>query len=132
MQGFGNFSGDPGESDMILRNTNGGAGSNVGALEVYDIRNNQITGANLMGRVGFTWSVQGFGDFNGDGTSDMIMREALTGALQVYDIANNEFTGSLRWDNRAGVARLPSGFGNFSSNPGETDMLVRRLQHRGV
>jgi hypothetical protein len=36
--GFGNFS-SRGESDMLLRN------SNTGALELYDINNNQITGA---------------------------------------------------------------------------------------
>ena len=43
--GFGNFS-SLGESDMILRNTN------TGGLEVYDINNNQITGAAFMGTVG--------------------------------------------------------------------------------
>src|SRR6202007_813357 len=97
VQGFGNFSGNPsqppvpGETDMILRNT---SITGLGAFAVYDIRNNQITGFNFMGRVGLTWSVQGFGDFNGDGTSDMIMRNAFTGELQVYDIANNQFTGS--------------------------------------
>ena len=123
VQGFGNFSGNPGESDMILRNTNGGVGSNVGALVVYDIRNNQITGSSSMGRVGLTWSVEGFGDFNGDGTSDMIMRN-VTGALQVYDIANNQIIGSAPMGT-IGREWRPSGFGHFSGNPGETDMLMR-------
>jgi hypothetical protein len=39
--GVGNFSGR-GESDMILRN------SNTGGLEVYDIANNQLTGASSL------------------------------------------------------------------------------------
>jgi hypothetical protein len=47
--GFGNFSSIPGETDMILRN------SNTGGLEVDDIRNNQITNAAFMGTVGLEW-----------------------------------------------------------------------------
>jgi len=43
--GFGNFS-SLGETDMVMRNANNGG------IEVYDIRNNQIIGANCMGTVG--------------------------------------------------------------------------------
>jgi hypothetical protein len=39
----------PGETDMILRN------SNTGGIEVYDISNNQMTGAALLGTVGLEW-----------------------------------------------------------------------------
>jgi probable HAF family extracellular repeat protein len=122
VQGFGNFSGNPGESDMILRNT---SITGLGGFEVYDIRNNQITGANFMGRVGLTWSVQGFGDFNGDGTSDMIMRNGLTGQLQVYDIANNQFTGSAPMGT-IGREWRASGFGDFNGD-GTTDMIMRNF-----
>src|SRR5205807_2071396 len=45
VQGFGNFSGNPGESDMMLRNNSITGG---GALAVYDIRNNAITGFSPM------------------------------------------------------------------------------------
>jgi hypothetical protein len=45
VMGFGNFS-SRGETDMILRN------SATGGVEVYDIANNQLTGANFMGSVG--------------------------------------------------------------------------------
>ncbi len=38
-----------GESDMLLRN------SNTGGLEVYDIANNQLTGAAFIGNVGVDW-----------------------------------------------------------------------------
>jgi hypothetical protein len=44
----------PGTFDMVLRNTN------TGAFEVYDIANNQITGAALLGMVGMDWHVGGF------------------------------------------------------------------------
>src|SRR5712672_2777210 len=122
VQGFGNFSGNPGESDMILRNT---SITGLGAFEVYDIRNNQITGANFMGRVGLTWSVQGFGDFNGDGTTDMILRNFNTGDLQLYDIANNQITnsfflGTIGLDWRfAGVAPIHA--------PGASDLVLRNI-----
>jgi len=44
----------PGASDMVLRNVN------TGAFEVYDIANNQITGASALGSVGLDWQVGGF------------------------------------------------------------------------
>ena len=51
--GFGNFSGNANETDMILHN------SNTGALEVYDIANNALTAAYSMGAVGLNWEVGG-------------------------------------------------------------------------
>ncbi|MFZ2068550.1 MAG: hypothetical protein WAV27_21470, partial [Xanthobacteraceae bacterium] len=42
-----------GTSDMLMRN------SNTGAFEVYDIANNQLTGAAPMGQIGLEWSVAG-------------------------------------------------------------------------
>jgi hypothetical protein len=44
----------PGTTDLVLRNTN------TGAFEVYDIANNQITGAALLGTVGLDWQLGGF------------------------------------------------------------------------
>src|SRR5207237_1318024 len=82
---FGNFS-SRGETDMILRN------SNTGGVEVYDIANNQITGANFMGGVGLDWQFSGVGNFSGRGESDMLLRNANTGGFEVYDIANNQIT----------------------------------------
>ena len=51
--GVGNFSGMPGETDLMLRNIN------TGGLEVYDIANNQITGAAFLGTVGLGLAVRG-------------------------------------------------------------------------
>jgi hypothetical protein len=52
--GFGDFSGNANETDMLMRN------SNTGAFEVYDIADNTITSAAPMGQVGLEWSVSGF------------------------------------------------------------------------
>jgi len=47
-------------------------------LEVYDINNNQITGAAFMGAVGLNWQFSGIGNFSGRGESDMILRNSNT------------------------------------------------------
>ena len=83
---------------MILRNVN------TGGVEVYDINNNQITGANFMGTVGLDWQFSGVGNFSGRGTSDMLLRNANTGGLEVYDINNN--ADHQRRLHRHGRARL--------------------------
>src|SRR4029077_10421333 len=51
--GVGNFSGNPGETDLLLRN------SKTGGLEVYDIANNQLTGAAFIGTVGWIGNSRG-------------------------------------------------------------------------
>jgi Holliday junction resolvase-like predicted endonuclease len=85
--GFGDFSDNAGETDMLMRN------SNTGAFEVYDISHNAITSAAAMGAVGLEWQVAGFGDFSGNaGETDMLMRNSSTGAFEVYDIGNNAVT----------------------------------------
>ena len=43
-----------GASDLVLRNVN------TGAFEVYDIANNQLTGAASLGQVGLDWQLGGF------------------------------------------------------------------------
>src|SRR5262249_26052796 len=42
-----------GASDLVLRNVN------TGAFEVYDIANNQLTGAAPLGAVGLDWQLGG-------------------------------------------------------------------------
>jgi hypothetical protein len=44
----------PGASDLVLRNVN------TGAFEVYDIANNQLTGAANLGQIGLGWQLGGF------------------------------------------------------------------------
>ena len=51
--GFADISGNPGESDMLMRN------KNTGAFEVYDISSNMITSATSLGAVGLDFQVGG-------------------------------------------------------------------------
>src|SRR5262249_33207721 len=84
----GNFPG-PGHSQTILRN------SSTGALEVYDISNNQITGAAFIGTIGLDWQFSGVGNFSGvPGETDLLLRNGKTGGFEVYNINNNQLTGA--------------------------------------
>jgi hypothetical protein len=118
---FGNFSSIPGETDMMLRR------SSDGLLLIDDIRNNQITGSFFTGPVGTDWQFSGVGNFssNPDGVArDLMLRRISDGALQVYNFANNQLTGSSSIGT-VGPDYKFSGVGNFSSVPGESDLLLR-------
>jgi hypothetical protein len=118
---FGNFSSIPGETDMMLRR------SSDGLLLIDDIRNNQITGSFFTGPVGTDWQFSGVGNFssNPDGVArDLMLRRVSDGALQVYNFANNQLTNSFSIG-PVGPDYKFSGVGNFSSNPGESDLLLR-------
>ena len=62
--GLGDFSGNPGETDMIMRD------SNTGNLDYFDIQHNQIVGAGAIGSIGANWQVLGIGDFSGNANED--------------------------------------------------------------
>jgi hypothetical protein len=123
--GFGDFSTRANETDMLMRN------SNTGAFEVYDISNNAITSAGSMGQVGLEWTVAGFGDFSSNpGETDMLMHNTNTGTFEYYDISHNAITaaGSMAVTYPTGTVAsqwVVAGFGDFSGNSNETDMLLR-------
>jgi hypothetical protein len=55
--GFGDFSGNANETDMLMRAT---SGPDAGDFELYDISHDAITSAAPMGAVGLEWTVAGF------------------------------------------------------------------------
>ena len=67
-----------GASDPVLLNVN------TGAFEVYDIANNQLTGAASLGSVGLDWQLGGFaadpptGSMGGSGSTSQLV-QALAG-----------------------------------------------------
>src|SRR5205807_7350747 len=60
---------------------------------LYDIANNQITGAFFLGSVGVDWQFAGVAPISGPSASDLVLRNNL-GAFQVYTIAGNTLVGS--------------------------------------
>ena len=61
----------------------------------------------------------------------MLLRNSNTGGLEVYDIANNQITNGASIG-AVGVDWKFSGVGNFSSVPGETDLLLRNANTGGL
>jgi hypothetical protein len=105
--GVGNFSGVPGETDLLLRNVN------TGALEVYDITNNQLIGAAFIGTVGLDWQFAGIAPVHAPGASDLVLRNVNTGAFEVYNIAGNQLIGAAS----LGQVGLDWQLGGFAAHP---------------
>src|SRR5262249_47252750 len=121
----GNFSGVPGEADLLLRN------SSTGALEVYDINNNQVTGAAALGTVGLEWQFAGVAPVRGAGTSDLVLRNINTGAFEAYNIANNQIVGAASLG-QVGLEWQPGGFAAdpapaSTGGAGSTAQLVQAM-----
>ena len=118
VEGFGDFSGNANETDMMMRSASG-------AFQIFDISNSHITKSVAAGQVGLEWSVAGFGDFSGNANeTDMLMRRT-DGTLEVFDISNNAITKAVA-AGQVGPEWSIVGFGDFSGNANETDMMMRR------
>src|SRR5262249_21720438 len=121
--GRGHFSGVPGETDLLLRNVN------TGGLEVYDINNNQLTGAAFLGPIGLEWQFAGVAPVSGAGRSDLVLRNVNTGAFEVYDIANNMITSAPG----LGAVGLDWQLGGFAIDPptasmGDSNQVAQLVQ----
>src|SRR5712672_842830 len=111
---------------MILRN------KTTGGLELYDIANNQITGAAFLGTVGLDWQFAGIAPIHAPGASDLVLRNKNTGQFEAYDIAGNTLVGAaslgavgLDWQ-LGGFATDPP-TGSMGSSDGSTSQLVQAM-----
>jgi hypothetical protein len=93
------------------------------STELYNIGNNVITSVSNLGTIGLNFQVAGFGDFNADGTTDMMLRNTHTGALEIYDIKNNAIV-SASSPGTVGPDFQVAGFGPFHA-PAAFDMILR-------
>jgi hypothetical protein len=126
--GVGNFSGVAGETDLLLRNVN------TGGLEVYDINNNQITGAAFLGTTGLDWQFAGVAPVHAAGASDLVLRNTNTGAFEVYDIANNQITTAaslgqvgLEWQLGGFAANAPTASTGSMDGSSQAAQLVQAM-----
>jgi hypothetical protein len=112
-----------GTTDMVVKRDDG---NNVITYGLYhDIKNNQFNDFSIVGRVGSEWTVVGFADLGGTGTSDMIVRRTGDNAFGVYhDINDNRFT-AFRMVGPVGPEWQVMGFGSIGG-AGRDEMLVRR------
>jgi hypothetical protein len=88
---------------------------------MYDINNNQLTGAAFIGTVGLDWQFAGIGPVHGPRESDLVLRNKNSGAFEVYDIANNQLTGAAP----LGAVGLDWQLGGFAADP-PTGAIGRR------
>src|SRR5206468_4302913 len=114
---FGNFSGAPGETDMIMRNTNSGA------MVIYDIASIQVTSASFIGSVGLDWQFAGVAPVHSPGASDLVLRNVNTGQFEVYDIAGNTLVGAAS----LGQVGLDWQLGGFAVDPPTDDSSAGQL-----
>src|SRR6516225_2525934 len=110
-------------ADMILRASN--TSLIAGQYEIYDIGNNAILAASVLGQVGTDFQFAGLGSFFGSDTTDMLLRSATTGAFEVYDISNNNITNAAALGT-VGLNFQVAGFGDFNRD-GSTDMVLRNV-----
>jgi hypothetical protein len=82
-------------------------------LEVYDIANNQLTGAAFIGTVGLDWQFAGIAPIHAAGASDLVLHNVNTGAFEVYDIAGNQLIGAAS----LGQVGLDWQLGGFAADP---------------
>jgi hypothetical protein len=100
-------------------------------LEVYNINNNQLTGAAFLGTVGLDWQFAGIAPIHATGASDLVLRNVNSGAFEVYDIANNQIVGAAT----LGSIGLDWQLGGFAADPptgsmgssGSTSQLVQAM-----
>ena len=54
------------------------------------------------------WQVVGTGDFNGDGTSDILWRNSVTGQFDQWRMAAGQWAGSIDLGSRSPIGRSPA------------------------
>jgi hypothetical protein len=75
--------------------------------------------------VGLNWRVAGFGDFNADGTTDMMLRNSGNGLFEIYDIANNQVAGANALG-QVGLDWQAAGFAHFKT-PGHSRSVISAI-----
>jgi hypothetical protein len=119
VDGIGDFNGD-GTSDILQHQDVNG----VRNLQVLSINNDAVQGAFSLGATGQDWVVDGVGDFNGDGTSDVLQQSISAGVttLQVLTIHNNALQ-SVTSLGGVGADWQVDGIGDFNHD-GTSDILM--------
>ena len=123
--GFGNFS-SFGETDMMLRNVN------TGGVEVYDISNNQITGATFMGTVGLNWQFRRLRQFHQprhQRHAPAQHQDRRLGGLRHRQQSRSPTRPS--WARSGSIGRSPAS-AISAAIAGETDLLLRNTKTGGL
>jgi hypothetical protein len=115
--GVGDFNGD-GMADVLWRNTT------TGDVAIWEMNGTTILNPNAagVGNVATNWSVVGVGDFNGDGSADILWKNNTNGNLAIYLMSGTTITSSATFANPGAYSVV--GIGDFNGD-GMSDILLR-------
>ena len=124
--GTGDFNGD-GHTDILWRYY--GTGDYQGLNDIWHMNGTTFLGENVFSRIADTnWRIDGTGDFNGDGQTDILWRYYGTGDYQglvdIWYMNGAEFLGENVFGQVLDTAWRIGGTGDFNGD-GQTDILWR-------
>jgi hypothetical protein len=118
---FGDFNGD-GTSDILLHHDSGASRT----FEVLSMNNYAVQSAPIVQVTGVDWSAVGTGDFNHDGTSDILEQRIVGGSMNVEVVAlQNNVVQSVSLLATIGADWQIDGTGDFNQD-GTSDFLMHR------
>jgi hypothetical protein len=118
---FGDFNGD-GTSDILLHRDAAGART----FEVLSMNNYTVQSAPIVQVTGTDWVADGTGDFNHDGTSDILEQRIVGGTMNLQEVAlKNNVIQSVSPLANIGADWQIDGTGDFNHN-GTSDILMHR------
>src|SRR5262249_28592485 len=125
VDGTGDFNHD-GTPDILQHQINLANGSMTLRDLVMSPNAVQVQSAQTMGTIGATWQVDGTGDFNGNGTADILVHQDSGGArtFQVLTIQNTAGVGATTVAVTGTTIRV-GGIGDFNHD-GTSDFLVHQ------
>ncbi len=119
IDGVGDFNGD-GTSDILVHADSGG----IRTLSVDQVSNAQVVGSTTLGAVGTAVQIDGVGDFNGDGTSDILDHQIVNGAENLTILTmQNGLVQSATSLGAVGSDFQVDGIGDFNGD-GTADILL--------
>jgi len=129
IDGMGDLNHD-GTSDILMHHD---TADGVRTLEVLTINNNALVGGTVVAQVGTDFQVDRIGDFNADGTSDIVMHadSGTTRNHWIFTVENNVVTNAhivattgIDWQPDGFTAQLVQAMAGFGGGGGAADGLT--------
>ena len=112
----GDLGGDV-RADIVWRHSGG-------ALYVWQMNGTALAASSYLPPIGLAWTVQGRGDFDGDGKSDLLWRETTSGSTYLWLMNGASTIGAGYTSSQADGSWSIQGVGDFDAD-GKADILWR-------